>query len=1175
MGINQGPISLDQKYTQGTGPVFLTGIQALVRLPIEQHRADLKHGLHTATFISGYEGSPLGGYDLALLREGKLLKEHDIRLQPGLNEEIAATSIAGSQHIPKRREGLDGVVGIWYGKAPGFDRAHDALRHGNLIGASEHGGVLVLTGDDPGCKSSTIASASEGGLADLGMPVLYPGNAQEIIDLGLLGVALSRYTGAWVGFKIVTDVADTVATVGLDGDRPDPIFPVLEIDGQVWKNVQIPQFLGPAHTVWEQRLYRGRHLAALEFAAANGLNRITVNPAQARIGIVAAGKTWYDLRQALADLGLDDEMLLAHGIRLLKLGMIAPLEPGIVKEFAEGLEEIVVIEEKRPFIERAIRDVLYNLPQRPRVVGNEDEEGRPLFPVDGELNPDRIAPLLAGRLRRIVDLPGLAARVDAVRQVAGREALPVMTARTPYFCSGCPHNRSTVVPDGSLVGAGIGCHTLVQISGDPRREGTGYTQMGGEGAQWIGQAPYSEAGHLFQNVGDGTFFHSGSLAVRAAIASGVNVTYKLLYNSAVAMTGGQQATGAQAVPDVVRLLQAEGIKKIIVLADDVHKYPKGTRWPSGVDLWPRERLEEAQLLLRETPGATALIYDQQCATEARRRRKRGLQPEPTKRVYINEMVCEGCGDCGRVSNCLSVQPIDTEFGRKTHIHQSSCNRDYSCLEGDCPSFVTVETLPAAKDEPKPRPDLPAPPVDLPLPALPAIGSGFNIYLMGIGGTGIVTTNQVLATAATLEGRAVNGLDQTGLSQKAGPVVSHLRIMEGEQDSSGRISAATADAWLAFDALVAVTPQNLAAASPERTIAVVSTGETPTGSMIRNNRLTLPGVPTVHSKIDSVSRADRNVYLDSLKIAEGLLHDHMMANTVLIGAAWQAGALPLSLEAIEAAIRLNGVAVGRNLAAFGWGRAAVAAPAALEAALQQRAAEAAPASTAPVSGDDPRIARAIDRLGLPAETARIARIRAAELVAYQNPDLAKRYVALVRDAARAEAAALPGDGRFSAAVARYYYKLLAYKDEYEVARLYLDPRFTSGVAGNIPEGGTLRYHLHPPLLRALGVKHKIALGPWFRNAYRLLYAMRRVRGTKLDIFGYANVRRVERELIGEYEGMIRDEIARLSPASYGRAVAVAELPDLIRGYEEIKLANVEKYHAELAKLSEGPAAIAAG
>lgn len=1156
-------LDLRTKYERTAGRVLLTGIQALVRLPVEQHRADRNRGLHTATFISGYEGSPLGGYDLALMRERALLQEHDIRLQPGLNEEIAATAIAGTQNIPRRRAGLDGVVGIWYGKAPGFDRAHDALRHGNLTGASVHGGVLVLAGDDPGCKSSTIASASEGGLADLGMPVLYPGNVQEILDLGLLGIALSRYTGAWVGFKIVTDVADAVATVEIDAERPEIVHPVFEFEGRPWQNQPIPQFLGPAHTVWEQRLYRGRHLAALAFAAANGLNRITLNPPTARIGIIAAGKTYYDLRQALADLGLREATLLASGVRILKLGMISPVEPGIIKEFAEGLEEIIVVEEKRSFIERAVRDLLYHLPQRPRIVGKEDEEGRPLFPIDGELTPDRIAIPLAGRLRRVIDAPELVARVETIRSATGREPLQVMTARTPYFCSGCPHNRSTVVPDGSLVGAGIGCHTLVQISGDPRREGTGYTQMGGEGGHWIGQAPYSEATHLFQNIGDGTFFHSGSLAVRAAVASGVNITYKLLYNSAVAMTGGQQATGAKPVPEVARLLRAEGVGRIIVLADDVHKYPKGTRWPAGVDLWPRERLEEAQLLLRETPGVTALIYDQQCATEARRLRKRGVQAEPAQRVFINEMVCEGCGDCGRVSNCLSVQPVDTEFGRKTKIHQSSCNRDYSCLEGDCPSFVTVET-PRAATTTKRRPPVAPPPADLPVPRLPAIGDSFNIYLMGIGGTGIVTTNQILATAAALEGHAVNGLDQTGLSQKAGPVVSHLRIMDSQQATAGRISAATADAWIACDALVGVTPQNLAAASPARTVAIVSTGETPTGTMIRDNRLRLPGVPTLHAKIDAATRAERNVYLDSLRIAEGLLGDHMMANTVVIGAAWQAGALPISLDALEAAIRLNGVAVERNLAAFAWGRAAVARPQAVEAALANRAAEAAAtAHVAPTPTIDPRAERLVAGHDLPVETARLARIRASELIAYQNLDLATRYVGLVAEAAQAEARAMPGATGFSVAVARYYYKLLAYKDEYEVARLYLDPRFAAGLAAELPDGGRLRYHLHPPILRALGMKRKVRFGPWFRTVFRLLYAMRRVRGTKLDIFGYAHVRKVERALIAEYEGLIREEIARLSPTTYDRAVAVAELPDLIRGYEEIKLANVEKYRERLA------------
>lgn len=886
-------LDLRTKYERQAGRVLLTGIQALVRLPVEQQRADARRGLHTAVFISGYEGSPLAGYDLALGRERKLLEQHEVRLQPALNEEIAATSIWGTQQLVQPRAGLDGVVGIWYGKAPGLDRAHDAMRHANLVGASEHGGVLALAGDDPGCKSSTLASASEGALSDLGMPVLYPGNPQEILDLGLHGIALSRYCGSWVGFKIVADIADGLGTAEVGPGRVEPLLPPVEIDGKPWKHTQIPQTVPPIVVTAEPQVFRNRVIAARQYAAANGLNRIVVNPDEAKIGLVAAGKTYYELRQALADFGLDDDDLARRGVRVLKLGMISPLEPEIVREFARGLEEIFVVEEKRAFIERQLKDLLYHAPERPAVTGKEDEQGRALVPIDGELTPDRIAPALANRLSRYLGDATFAPRLAAIQRATVAAPLPIMQAptRAPFFCSGCPHNRSTVVPEGSLVGAGIGCHTLVQLTNDPRRMGTGLTQMGSEGAQWIGQAPFSEAEHLFQNLGDGTFFHSGSLAIRAAVASGVNITYKLLYNGHVSMTGGQLAVGQRGVPDVARMLLAEGVKQIVVLADDTDKYPAGTSWPKGVAVLERGKLDEAQRRLRDVSGVTVLIYDQQCATEARRMRKRGLSTAPDRRVFINELVCEGCGDCGNVSNCLSVQPVDTEFGRKTRIHQSSCNQDYSCLEGDCPSFVTVVRAKGEKAAERPTqhssPSL-QPPKSLPDPAVPPVGNGYSLFLLGVGGTGVVTANQVLATAAMLEGRWVTGLDQLGLSQKAGPVVSHLRILPAAGEAANRITSGTADAYLAFDALVGVEARNLAMASAGRTVAIVSTSAVPTGAMIRDNRLPFPGADAIRARIDAVTQAGRNVYLDSLAIADGLLRNHMAANIVVLGAAYQAG-----------------------------------------------------------------------------------------------------------------------------------------------------------------------------------------------------------------------------------------------------------------------------------------------
>ena len=1169
-------LTLRTRYEREAGRVLLTGIQALVRLPIEQHRADLRRGLQTETFITGYEGSPLAGYDLAMQREGKLLREHGAHVHPGLNEEVAATSIWGTQQLVNPRKDIDGVVGIWYGKAPGLDRAHDAMRHANLVGASKHGGVLVLAGDDPACKSSTLASASEGSLADLGMPVLYPGDVQEVLDFGLHGIALSRYCGSWVGMKIVADVADAVGTADVGPDRVDPVLPEIVIDGKPWAHTQIPQTVPPIVVTAEPHVFRNRVIAARLYAVANGLNRLVTAPEHARIGIVAAGKTYFEMRQALADFGLTDEDLESRGVRILKLGMISPLDPGTIRDFSAGLDEILVIEEKRSFIERQIRDILFNLPERPLVFGKEDEDGLPLVPIDGELTPDRLAPALAARLSRYLGDAQFEARLQALKRSAGREIVTLGASRAPFFCSGCPHNRSTVVPEGSLVGAGIGCHTLVQLTNDPRRNGTGLTQMGGEGAHWIGQAPFSEANHLFQNLGDGTFFHSGSLAIRAAVASGVNITYKLLYNGHVAMTGGQQAVGAKPVPEVVQMLLAEGVRKVIVVADETDKYPEGTTWPDGVEVWPRGRLEEAQLILRDTPGATALVYDQQCATENRRMRKRGLLPNRPERVLINELVCEGCGDCGQVSNCLSVQPVDTEFGRKTRIHQSSCNQDYSCLDGDCPSFITI--VPSPKREAA-KVELPQPPADLPEPELPEIGDGFGIYLMGIGGTGVVTVNQLLATAATFEGRWVTGLDQLGLSQKAGPVVSHLRLLANRGDVANRLTAGTADTYLALDALVGTEARHLAVASPDRTIAIVSTGATPTGAMIRDHDLRFPGLSAIRSRIDGSTIADRNVYLDSLSIAEGLLRNHMVANVVVIGAAYQAGALPLSAASIERAIELNGTAVALNLAAFRWGRAVVAQPEAVEAALATRALTVfKPKQTADAGLPiDPRVDGLLAKVRLAPEVERIARIRANELLAYQDLKLAKRYVAFVGRVATREAAVVPGQHRLSEAVARYLYKLMAYKDEYEVGRLHTDPRFEQAIAEQFPEGGEITYRIHPPMLRSLGVDEKLELGSWFRPAFQALYAMRRLRGTPLDPFGYAEVRRVERELIADYVQRVRSAVEALTPETYERAVRLAELPDIVRGYEGIKLANVERYREAQAALDKAPAMpdIAAG
>jgi indolepyruvate ferredoxin oxidoreductase len=1147
--------SLDAKYRHEEGVVFLSGIQALVRLPLDQHRADRRRGLNTATMISGYRGSPLGGLDLTLERNPALLSEHNVVFVSGLNEDLGATVVYGSQlanYFPQAK--FDGVLGMWYGKGPGVDRTGDIFKHANFAGVGRHGGVLALAGDDPLSKSSTLPTHSEIALYDAQFPTLFPGSVQEILDLGRLGFELSRYSGLWVGFKIVTNVADEIGTAQVSASRIHVVDPGFEFEGKPWRHTQNPTLLPPYGLEMEREIHYGRLEAAKAFSAANGLNRVVVDTPDAWLGLVAAGKTYYDLREALRELGLDDAALARHGIRLLKIGMMYPMEPGIVRHFARGLEEIVVVEEKRSFIEMFVRDVLYNDTVHPRVVGKRDEQGRPLVPASGELDADRIAQLVAARLERRVQASSITARVALLEALRERPA-PLTLSRQPYFCSGCPHNRSTVVPEGSVAAAGIGCHGMALTM--PERRTMGVTHMGGEGAQWVGMAPFSNMPHMFQNLGDGTFFHSGSLAIRQAIAAQTNVTFKILYNSAVAMTGGQDAAGAMPVPEMTRMLEAEGVKRIVVMTDEPDKYGRGARWAQGVEVWHRDRLDEAQKMLREVPGVTVLIYDQRCAAEKRRLRKRGKLPDPAMRVVINEAVCEGCGDCGVKSNCLSVHPVETEFGRKTQIHQSSCNKDYSCLRGDCPSFLTVIPLGEPKKKERKRFTVDRP---LPEPALRVPGDA-NIFMMGIGGTGVVTVNQVLGTAALLDGKHVRGLDQTGLSQKGGPVVSHLKITERPDEVSNKVGAGSADCYLGFDVLVATSPLNLDHARPDRTIAVVSTSQVPTGAMVTHTDVAFPEGGGLRTSIDRVTRKDENVYLDALGLAETLFDDHMASNMLVLGAAYQAGAIPVSAAAIEQAISLNGVSVTMNTQAFRAGRLLVADPAWVQTLRRHRLGEMQETGVALT----PAARALVDRVGAEGELRRLLEIRVPELIEYQDERYARDYVDYVARVRGAEQAAVPGETRLSEAVARYLFKLMAYKDEYEVARLHLKADLARTLAEEYPSGVRVQYNLHPPLLRALGLTRKLKFGTWFDAAFRALARTKRLRGTALDPFGRAAVRRVERALPGEYRALVDRALAGLSAATYERAVTVARLPDLVRGYEDIKLRNVEKFREEARKL----------
>ena len=1144
--------SLDAKYRQEQGIVFLSGIQALVRLPLDQHRADRRRGLNTATLISGYRGSPLGGLDLTLERNPDLLREHHVVFLSGLNEDLGATAIYGSQLanlFPRPK--YDGVLGMWYGKGPGVDRSGDIFKHANFAGVSRHGGVLALGGDDPLSKSSTLPSHSEVAFYDALFPVIFPGTIQEILDLGRLGFELSRYSGLWVGAKIVTNVADEIGTAEVAPDRVAIADPGFEYEGRPWQSRQNPLLMPPWGLDTEREIHYGRLEAAKAFAAANRLNRITLDTPSAWLGIAAPGKTYYDLREALRELGLDDAALRRHGVRLLKIGMLFPMEPGIVREFARGLEELLVIEEKRAFCELFIRDILYNQAERPRVTGKYDLDGRPLVPADAELDADRVAQIVAARLERRVHLDSITARVALLEALRQRPA-PLTLARQPYFCSGCPHNRSTVLPEGSIASAGIGCHGMALLMD---RRTLGLTHMGGEGVQWVGMAPFTETPHIFQNLGDGTFFHSGSLAVRQAVASSANITYKILYNSAVAMTGGQDAAGAMPVPELTRSLHAEGVKRIVVMTDEPDKY--GTvQWAPGVEVWHRDRLDEAQRVLRDVPGVTTLIYDQRCAAEKRRLRKRGRLPDPAMRVFINEAVCEGCGDCGVKSNCLSVHPVETEFGRKTQIHQSSCNKDYSCLQGDCPSFLTV--IPLGEPRKKERKTFT---VDRALPEpVSRVPRDASIFMMGIGGTGVVTVNQILGTAALLDGKHVRGLDQTGLSQKGGPVVSHLKIFTTAPEVANKIAAGDADCYLGFDILVATSPQNLDHARPDKTVAVVSTSQVPTGAMVTHTDVEFPEANGLVTAINRFTRKDENVFFDALGLAQTLFDDHMASNMIVLGAAYQAGAIPVSAAAIEEAIVLNGVSVPMNTQAFRAGRLLVAEPAWV-ATLKRRRLGA--VDLAQTLTDEAR--RLVGMVPAAGELRRLLELRVPELIAYQNAAYARQYVEFVKRVREAEQAAVRGETRLSETVARYLFKLMAYKDEYEVARLHVRNDLAAALQAEFPGGVRLQYNLHPPILRALGFSTKLKLGRWFDGAFRLLVALRGLRGTALDPFGRARVRRVERQLVSEYKALVEKALVGLSPESYERAAKLAGLPDVIRGYEEIKLRNVQRFRDEVRAL----------
>ena len=1139
-------VSLDDKYTRDAGRIYLSGSQALVRLLLVQRRRDAALGIDTAGFIAGYRGSPMTAIDVELWRAERQTAAHHVKFWPATNEHMAATAVWGTQQVHYHGDAYyDGVFAMWYGKGPGLDQSLDAIRQGNYHGAAKHGGVLILAGDDPAMRSTVDAYHSELLFEDLLMPVLYPSDIQEVFTLGLYGIALSRFSGAWVGYKLLPETIETAASIRADHDgiviaRPEFEFPPDGVNSRP----------GDTWAVQESRL-RGHKLpAAIEFARANHLNRITHDSPRARFGIAAMGKTWRDTLQALADLGLDAPILSAIGIRILKIAMPFPVDRHIYRAFADGLEEVLVIEDKRQQIENAMRNVCYALPEgrRPRIVGRLDERSAKLVDDIGDLHPDKIARVIAARIRPLHDSERLRARIAFLdrqaAQLENRKALSL--ARLPYFCSGCPHNTSTRVPKGSRAHGGVGCHFMANWM---EREVYSYSQMGGEGVAWIGQAPFVRTPHVFQQLGDGTYYHSGILAIRSAVAAKVNITYKILFNDAVAMTGGQPVDGQLTVPQISRQMRNEGIGRIAVVSDAPEKFGSKADFAAGTTIHHRDDLDLVQRELREVEGVSILIYDQTCAAEKRRRRKRSQYPDPAKRLYINERVCENCGDCGQQSNCVSVLPVETEYGRKRAIDQSACNKDYSCNRGFCPSFVTV--LGGRPRRGRGGADVPAALEALPAPDQPAIpeDGSFAVLIGGVGGSGVVTIGALLGMAAHMDGKGASIVDQLGFAQKGGPVTTHVRIARNTDDiHAARINAGGADLILGCDLLVAGGDQVLAAAAPGRTQAVVNSHQAVTGDFTRKRDMRYPTDSLRGRLLETLGSANVTL-LDATGIATRLLGDSIASNLFLVGYAWQRGLLPLSEAAILDAIALNGVSVAWNRQAFAWGR---------------RTAHDLHAVLA-VAGEPP------GELAAELSLDELIERRGADLAAYQNAAYAQRFTSLVDKVRQAELTRTHGKRGLAEAVARHAYRLMAYKDEYEVGRLYAQPEFKRKLDEQFEGNYKLRFNLSPPAIaprdKVTGAPRKMEFGGWMLPVFRLLAHLRFLRGTPFDPFGRTAERKMERQLIVDYETTVAELLANLDDGNHALAVSIASIPDRIRGFGHIKMESVGTARAYQADLLE--------
>ena len=1164
-------ISLDDKYTLNHGRVFLTGTQALIRLPMMQRQRDMAAGLNTAGFITGYRGSPLGSVDQTAMKAKKYLDAHHVKFLAGVNEDLAATSVWGTQQVnlfPGAQ--YDGVFSIWYGKGPGVDRSGDVFKHANGAGTAPHGGVLVLAGDDHAAKSSTNAHQSEHILKACGIPVLYPSSVQEYLDYGLHGWAMSRYTGLWVALKCVTDIVESGATVDIDPERVKIILPddFAMLAGGLnirWPDAVLDQ---------EERLVNHKWYAALAYVRANKIDKLIWDSPKARFGILTAGKSYLDTRQALEDLGIDETVARDIGLRLYKVGMTWPLEATGVREFAQGLEEVLVVEEKRQLLEYQLKEELYNWRDdvRPRVVGKFDDTGEWsnsrreghgdwLLPATYELNPTQIARAIAARIAKYYVGHPIEKRVnERIAFLEARESVlkvstkpDTQTDRIPHFCSGCPHNTSTKVPEGSRALAGIGCHYMALWMD---RSTATFTHMGAEGTTWIGQAPFTSEQHVFANIGDGTYFHSGLLAIRAAASAKVNMTYKILFNDAVAMTGGQHHDGPLDPATISRQIAAEGVHPIVVVTDEPDKYPVETNWAPGVTIRHRSELDAVQRELREVKGVSAMIYDQTCASEKRRRRKRNAYPDPAKRTVINEAVCEGCGDCGVQSNCLSIEPLETDFGRKREINQSSCNKDFSCVTGFCPSFVTVEGGQLRKPKKASLADVTGKKISaleraaaLPTPQLPSTIQPYGVLVTGIGGTGVVTVGQILAMAAHVEGKACTVLDMSGLAQKGGPVMSHVRLADTpEQIHATRVGTGAADLVIGCDVIVAASKDALSRMGNHRTHAALNSTLAPTAAFVKNPDWKYPDAGAVE-KIRAACGADAVAAIDAGKIATALMGDAIATNMFMLGYAWQKGWVPLLESAILQSIALNGVSIEFNQQSFAWGRLAAHDLSAVEKELSV---------IAPGQVITFKRTPSLDE---------VVAQRSTFLSAYQNQAYAKSYeefVALVR---AAETKLNEGNGSFklTTAVAKYLFKLMAYKDEYEVARLHSNGQFKAKIAAMFEGDYEIKYHLAPPLLSqrdAQGHLVKREFGSWVGKVFPVLASLRFLRGSFLDPFGYTEERKTERALILQYKAQILSLLPTLTAKNYEQIIAIANIPEDIRGYGHVK-----ERHLRVAKQKE--------